>query len=247
MPSRQPIASSIAKVAGHGRAWCVVPGCERHTVLVNGKGLSGRYCKHHIKFKARHGSVWHRSYSAADLRPYFRAAHSYINPRLLTDPSIKHAVERLAFVVEGAPYEQANRLRGLPATTRAEIAFGRFRKRGVKPEKLLAIALAVTALIAEDPLADKATEFRRVQIAKACHRRASGFHRVWSERSSLHIFARSTGRVLRILGSMIEERCDAAVHAHLEEILKLKVRRYGHYPGNAASGIEAIHGADSRV
>jgi hypothetical protein len=107
----------------------------------------------------------------------------------------------------------------------------------VKPEKLLAITLAVCALITDDPRADKSPEFRRVQIAKACHRRASGFHKVWSERSSLHIFARSTGRVLRILGRTLEELCEAAIHEHLEGILRLKERRYGLHPNVVASGV----------
>jgi hypothetical protein len=230
--SKQSINSRLATIAGQGKARCVVFGCERRTMLMSGKGLSGRYCKHHTQFNARHGSVWHRSYSATDLKPYLRAATSYINPRLLTKPatSIKNTVDRLAFMIECAPYEQATRLGGLPASTRADIAFGRFRKRGVKPETLLAITLAVYALIADDPRADKASEFRRVQIAKACHRRASGFHKVWSERSSLHVFARSTGRVLRIMGTMLETVCEAAIHEHLEGILKLKVRRYGLHP-----------------
>jgi hypothetical protein len=213
-------------------------------MLMSGKGLSGRYCKHHIQFKARHGSMWHPSYSATDLKPYLRAATSYINPRLLTDVSIKNAMDRLAFMIEGAPYEQATRLRGLPAAIRADIAFGRFRKRGVKPETLLAVTLAVPALIADDSRADKTLEFRRVQIAKAAHRRASGFHKIWSERSSLHVFARSTGRVLRILGKMLEERCEAAVVDHLEGVRRLKVRRYGPHPNTVANGIlEANHDA----
>jgi hypothetical protein len=213
-------------------------------MLVTGKGLSGRYCKHHIEFKARHGSVWHRSYSAGDLKPYLQAATSYINPRLPTapafaNPSIKNAVDRLAFMIEAAPYEQATRLNGLPASTRAEIAFGRFRKRGVKPETLLIITLAVCALITDDPRADKTHEFRQVQTAKACHRRASGFHRVWSERASLHVFARSTGRVLRILGKLLEERCAGVIEDHLEGVLKLKIRRYGPHPNTTANGSNA--------
>lgn len=217
-------------------------------MLMSGNGLSGRYCKLHTQFKARHGSVWHRSYSATDLKPYLRAATSYINPRLHTKPAtnIANAGDRLAFMIEGAPYEQATRLRGLPASTRADIAFGRFRKRGVKPEKILAITFAVCALIADDPRADKTLEFRRVQIAKACHRRASGFHKVWSERSSLHVFARSTGRVLRIIGKMIEAVCEPAIHEHLEGVLKLKVRRYGPHP-NAIVASGGMHEEYSRV
>lgn len=253
---KQSINSRLTSVTGRGKAWCVVPGCERRTMQMSGKGLSGRYCKIHTQFKARHGSMWHRSYSAGDLRPYLRAATSYINPRLFaaTGPlladtaamahphfSIRNAIDRLAFMIEGAPYEQATRLRGLPASTRADIAFGRFRKRGVKPEKLLAITLAVCALITDDPRADKTPEFRRVQIAKACHRRASGFHRVWSERSSLHVFARSTGRVLRILGKTLEELCAAAIDEHLEGILKLKVRRYGLHPNATITSGATMH------
>lgn len=214
----------------------MVPNCERRTMLMSGKGLSGRYCKLHIQFKARHGSMWHPSYSAGELRPFLRAANSYINPRLnpadpaFVNPSLKNAVDRLAFMIESALYERASSLRGLPAATRAEIAFGRFRKRGVKPETLLARTLAVCALIADDPRADKTPEFRHVQIGKSSHHLASGYHRVWSERSSLHVFARSTGRVLRILGKWLEERCAGAIEEHLEGILKLKAKRYGPHP-----------------
>lgn len=232
---KQSIASRIATITSHGKPRCSVSGCERPTTLMSGDGLSHHYCKHHVRFAARHGSLWHRSYSASDLKPYLRAATSYINARLLTDPSIRDAMDRLTFMIVGSPYEQATRLRGLSATTRAEIAFGRFRKRGIKADKLLAITFAVHALVVEDPLADKTTEFRVVQVAKACHRRASGFHRVWSERLSLHAFARSTGRVLRILGRMLEERCEAAIHDHLEGILGLKVKRYGLHPNANAS------------
>jgi hypothetical protein len=112
----------------------------------------------------------------------------------------------------------------------------------VKPETLLAITLAVCALITDDPRADKTPEYRHVQIAKAAHRRASGFHRVWSERSSLHVFARSTGRVLRILGKMLEEYCQGAIEVHVSEILKLKVKRYGPHPNS-----EIRHEEYSRV
>jgi hypothetical protein len=246
--SKQTIKARLMAATSHGRTWCVVSGCERRTMLMSGKGLSGRYCKHHVQFRSRHGSLWKRSYSAGDLKPYLAAATSYVNPRLLTDASIKDAMDRLTFMIEGSPYEQATRLRGLSATARAEIAFGRFRKRGIKADKLLVITFAVHALVIEDPLADKTTEFRLVQIAKACHRRASGFHMVWSARSSLHAFARSTGRVLRILGRMLEERCEAAIHDHLEGILALKMKRYGPHPNASANGNpNAIHGTHFHV
>src|SRR5262249_7336175 len=152
-----------------------------------------------------------------------------------TDPQIKNAVERLALLLGQSPYEIATRLRGLSPKTRAAIAFGRLRKRGIKPERLLAIHLAITALIEEDPGSHRVKEFRLVQIAKAVHRLASGYHRVWPQQDKngrafkieLHAYARSTGRVLRLIGQAIEERCEWATEKHVAGVMALKVKRYG--------------------
>jgi hypothetical protein len=172
------------------------------------------------------------------LKPYLAAAISYIRPRLETDPQIKGAVARLAALLEQSPYEIVTRLRGLPAKTRADIAFGRLRKRGIKPERLLAIHFAITGLIEEDPRSHRVKEFRLTQLAKAAHRLASGYHRVWPQqdqkgrilRIELHAYARSTGRVLRFIGQAIEERCEWATEKHLAGVLALKVKRYGRHP-----------------
>jgi hypothetical protein len=161
-----------------------------------------------------------------------------------TDREISDAVARLTILMEQSPYEIATRLRGLPARTRADIAFGRLRKRGIKPERLLAIHLAVTALIDEDPGSHRVKEFRLVQVAKATHRLASGYHRVWPQqdkngrefRIELHAYARSTGRVLRLIGQAIEERCEWATEKHLAGVLALKVKRYGRHPALPKAG-----------
>ncbi|MGY4306258.1 hypothetical protein ACVIJ6_003501 [Bradyrhizobium sp. USDA 4369] len=217
---------------------CAIPGCHQSTMRSAGLGLASFHCKRHVEHKARHGSHWHRSYSALDLKPYLNAAISYIRPRLETDPEIKEAIAQLALLLEQSPYEIATRLRGLSAKTRADIAFGRLRKKGIKPERLLAIHLAITALIEEDPGSHRVKEFRLVQVAKAVHRLASGYHRVWPQqdkngrtfRIELHAYARSTGRVLRLIGQMIEERCEWATEKHLAGVLALKVKRYGRHP-----------------
>jgi hypothetical protein len=203
-----------------------------------GVGLASFHCKRHVEHKARHGSHWHRSYRADELKPYLAAATSYIRPRLDTDPQIKDAVARLALLLEQSPYEIATRLRGLPAKTRADVAFGRLRKRGIKPKRLLAIHLAITALIEEDPGCHRVKEFRLTQLAKAVHRLASGYHRVWPQqdqkgrtfRIELHVYARSTGRILRLIGQAIEDRCEWATEKHLAGVLALKVKRYGRHP-----------------
>jgi hypothetical protein len=203
-----------------------------------GTGPASFHCKRHVEHKARHGSHWHRSYRAEELKPYLAAAASYIRPRLKADAEIKDAVGRLAILLEQAPYEIATRLRGLPPKTRADVAFGRLRKKGIKPERLLAIHLAITALIEEDPSSHRVKEFRLVQVAKAAHRLASGYHRVWPMqnkngrdfRIELHIYAASRGNVLRLIGQAIEERCEWATAKHLDGVLALKVKRYGRHP-----------------
>jgi hypothetical protein len=203
-----------------------------------GIGLAIFHCERHVEHKARHGSHWHRSYRAEELKPYLVAATSYIRPRMEADRTIKDAIAGLNAIMGRVPYEIATRLRGLPARTRADIAFGRLRKWGIKPERLLAIHLAVTALIEEDPGSHRVKEFRLVQIAKAVHRLASGYHRVWPQqdkrgrtfRIELHAYARSTGRVLRLIGMAIEEQCEWATEKHLAGVLALKVKRYGKHP-----------------
>ena len=126
----------------------------------------------------------------------------------------------------------------MPAKQRAQIALGRLRKAGIKPERLLVIHIAITALIEEDPGSHRTKEFRLVQTAKAVHRLASGYHRVWPHqdqkgrtvRIELHKYPRSSGRVLRLLGEMIEEQCEWATERHLAGVLALKVKRYGNHP-----------------
>jgi hypothetical protein len=239
--SREPLIKErrISRpLAAEPAETCSIPGCGRRTMLATGDGLAAFHCKRHVEHRARHGSHWHRSYRADELKPYLAAATSYIRPRVETDPQITNAVARLTALLEQSPYEIATRLRGLPAKTRASIAFGRLRQRGIKPERLLAIHLAVTALVEEDPGSHRTKEFRLVQTAKALHRLASGHHRVWPQqdqkgrtfRIELHAYARSTGRVLRFIGQAVEERCEWATERHFAGMLALKVKRYGRHP-----------------
>lgn len=226
---------------------CAIPGCGQPTMRAAGIGLAAFHCVRHVAFRARNGSLWHPTYRAAELKPYLAAATSYVRPRLETDRQIKEVIAQLAVLLEQSPYEIATRLRGLSPKARAGIAFGRLRKKGIKPERLLAIHLAITALIEEDPGSHRVKEFRLVQVAKAAHRLASGYHRVWPQqdkngrtfRIELHAYARSTGRVLRLIGQAIEERCEWATEKHLRGVLAVKIKRYGKHPALVphASGI----------
>ena len=135
-----------------GMPICAIPGCGRKTMRAAGVGLAAFHCRRHVDHKARHGSHWHGTYRAADLKPYLAAATSFLRPKLETDHFIRAAVSAVRYLMDDAgPAEIATRLRGVSAARRARIALARLRVADVPPERFLAIVLAVTALIEEDP------------------------------------------------------------------------------------------------
>lgn len=222
-----------------GLTTCAIPGCRNPTMRAAGTGLAAFHCRKHVDHKARHGSHWHGTYSAAELKPYLAAATSYVRLRAESDRFVKQALTDIALLLEEAgPTEIATRLMGMSATRRARIALARLRVAGIKPKRFVAIVLAITALIEEDPGSHRTKEFRVVQIAKALHRLASGYHRVWelqdhkgrSQKIELHAFPRSSGPVLRLIGKAVEEPCEWVVEKHLSAILALKVKRSGVHP-----------------
>jgi hypothetical protein len=211
-----------------------------------GTGLAAFHCRKHVEHKARHGSHWHGTYSAAELKPYLAAAASFVRLRAESDRFIKQALTDIALLLEEAgPTEIATRLKGMSATKRARIALARLRVAGIKPERFVAIVLAVTALIEEDPGSHRTKEFCVVQIAKALHRLASGYHRVWelqdqkgrSQKIELHAFPRSSGPALRLIGKAVEQPCEWVVEKHLSPVLALKVKRYGRHPALRAASL----------
>jgi hypothetical protein len=204
-----------------------------------GTGLAAFHCKHHVEHKARHGSHWHGTYKAAEIAPYRKAADAWLKANA-GDITVVSALNALRTLLDSSgPFTPSTSLRGLPARDRSRIAFVRLARAEVRPEAILAIHLAVSALIEEDPGSHRVKEFRIVQVAKAVHRLASGYHRKWEFEGAdgrkrvteLHGYARSTGRVLRFIGEEIDKACEAVVADHLADVLALKVERYGMHPG----------------
>lgn len=215
-------------------------------MLATGEGLAGFHCRRHVEHRARHGSHWHGTYSAAELKPYLAAATSYIRPRLESDKHVKVAIAGIRSALETAgPTEIATRLRGMSAQKRARIALARLRVAGIKPERFVIIVLAVSALIEADPGSHRTKEFRIVQIAKALHRLASGTHKRWPyhdaqgrpRQTEMHAFPRSSGQVLRIMGRAVEKQCEWATEKHLSGVLALKIKRYGSHPARVGAMI----------
>lgn len=118
----------------------------------------------------------------------------------------------------------------LPPETKAKASLAMLRERNVPPERILAVTLAVLAAITEDPFGPGGDRvlFRRVQIAEALRRRASGTHVVY-EGTGIRWdrYPRSSGRVLERLGAVVEAACEFAMGRHAAAVLDLKKARYG--------------------
>src|SRR5258708_1103950 len=82
-----------------------------------------------------------------------------------------------------------------------------------RAERPLAIALAGEAIDREEPTTPRSRHFVKVQTAKAAHRLASGYHRKFDWKLSdgsdgrieVHKYARSPGRVLVHMGTMLTD------------------------------------------
>src|SRR4051812_22567856 len=112
---------------------CSVPGCGGPAAVIRG-GLAQHHCRQHVLHKARHGSHWHPTYPAAELRPYTRAASSWLIANR-ANVDVGAAIQDLNHVLAFAGrVDPAMNLRGKPATYRAKIAFARLREAGVGAE-----------------------------------------------------------------------------------------------------------------
>lgn len=191
---------------------CRVIGCKRPARAATQDGLDTRFCRAHADHYARHGSPYTRSYTAAEINPYRRAALDWLTTNE-GDRLVRNAIERVRGLYERAgPHVEAFRLRGLSPRERANAAWARLRKAEVDPRNIVAAWLAVEMKSKNDPQAETRSEFKRVQAAKIIHRMASGTHKRWSQGASgsteLHVYPASRGLVLRHLGSDIESAAE---------------------------------------
>jgi hypothetical protein len=213
-------------------------------MLSVGEGLAQSHCRYHVQFRARHGSHWCPTYKAADLRPYLQSAAQWIKQRR-TEPFIARSLIALRALLDGAgPVHPAQDIKWRTAPSRGRIAFARLREANVKPERLLAIHMAVSALIEDDAGSHRVTEYRIVQVAKCAHRLASGTHRHWEiplddgrlAPIEFHAYPKSSGRVLRVIGKEIEEICSGVTERDLQALRDLKLARFGPHHRSCRDG-----------
>jgi hypothetical protein len=211
---------------------CTVPGCGRATEARQGNGLSPYLCRFHRAHRARQGSPLKKSYTGPQLKPYIRVAESFSRAHK-ADQYIQWSLDRIAGSLAGAgPVRSVDDLLWLDAREKARASLAMLRERQVPPLRILAVILGVLCAIEEDtygPGSDGRL-WRRVQISKALRRKASGTHRVYESGLKLNRYPRSSGKVLEVLGRMMEDDADFAIHEHLQAVLKLKQERYGVAP-----------------
>ncbi len=233
-----------------GVARCTIPGCKRQTMRGAGNGLSSTHCRYHVQQKARHGSHWHPSYSAGELRPYLKTATMWLKAHQ-EDRFVAAALAKLdALLLTSGPVEHYNDLIDMPPAKKAKVALARVREAGIKPLRLLAIHMAMSALIEEDSGSHRVTEFKIVQVAKCVHRLASGTHRRWEMWqlndkppvvTELHKYPRPSGRPLRFLGKAIDDACGDATSTHLQAFIGLKRVRFGLHPSQLPGWLPFWH------
>jgi hypothetical protein len=230
--TRSELLRRVRTASDDALRFCTIPGCGRPPEARQGNGLSPYLCRYHRQFRARHGSPLKRSYTGPELQPYVRAAASFIKAHR-ADRYIGWSLDRVALGLSGAgPVQGVNDLRWMEPRAKARASLAMLRERKVPAERILALTLGVLAAIEEDtygPGGDRVL-FRRVQIAKALRRRASGSHVVYDSGLRLDRYPRSAGKVLEVLGAIIEKACEFAIDGHLTAVLALKQDRYGKLP-----------------
>jgi len=235
---KQRIRIAQADAISSDMTRCTIPGCGRQTMRATGQGLAAFHCKRCVERRARFGSYWAPSLLATDLKPYLDVATQWIKEHR-SDTFITHALIALQGLLDTAGRaENAQDIKWRSASSRARIAFARLRDANVKPERLLAIHMAVSALIEDDAGSHRVTEYRIVQVAKAAHRLASGTHRHWdlpmddgsTAPIEFHAYPKSSGRVLRAIGKAIEEICSMVTERDLQALRDLKRERFGKHP-----------------
>lgn len=175
-----------------------------------------------MEFHRRHGSFWHRSFLAAELKPYRKAALRWLKVHH-KDPEVTRVASALNALLKGSGQSMsAYDTRYLPPPQKARIALARLHEADVLGERLIEITLTISARINHrGPHADQ--EFLEVQIAKLAHRLASGTHRTRSGLSRIPSkYPHSTGKVLRILGHSIWDiAAIAADSAAIEDVIRM--------------------------
>lgn len=210
MSRRIELAGSTRRESGR----CEVEGCTEPVEVRYG----GRLCSDHRTHRARHGSASKSSYTGLELRPYLRAAKGHVRKHL-EDEQIRHALERLRFLILGEPVKSPGRLRRQKSLEKVAPLLLGLRRARVRPDEILAIILGVFAAAEEDSGKAREPDYPYVQVAKVV-RRKKGV-------SGQPAASDSRGLPLLLFGRLLVRASSHAIQAHFAKVLSLKIRRSG--------------------
>jgi hypothetical protein len=140
---------------------CRIFGCPNQTTAGTSKGLNRLYCRKHEDHHERHGSYTKRSYSAAQVNPYRRAAFDWLTQNRDKTLVILALRSIEALYQHSGPRVEAFRLSGKPPEERAGAAWARLRNAHVDPRIPLAAWIGIEMLILDDPQPERKAEFTR--------------------------------------------------------------------------------------
>src|SRR5262249_38089869 len=104
---------------------CSILGCARLAMGAAGHCYAQFHCRYHVQFKARHGSHWHNTYKAADLKPYLASAAEWINQQR-GEVSARYALQGLQGLLDSAGRtEPAQDMMQRSGADKARVAFAR--------------------------------------------------------------------------------------------------------------------------
>jgi hypothetical protein len=119
------------------------------------------------------------------------------------------------------------------------MALGRLYRADIPIPRLLSIVLGASALLEDDYGLCRTEEYRRVTIAKVCHRLASGTHTVYGQGTGSEwkrsVYPMSSGLVLRKLGGLILTETGHLLPWAIPEIIRLKTEASGEHPSHRST------------
>lgn len=230
----RPEVTKRAKRPDSFSSYCRIIGCPHPARAGTDNGLDRRYCRRHADHFSRHGSPTKRSYTAAQLKPHRKTVRKWLKENR-QDVWLRNAVDRVKGLYDrSAPHVEAFRLAGMSPRDRAWAAWARLKRAGIDSLKPIEAWLVIELAVACDLQPEFKPEFKRVQAAKLVHRMASGSHKVWEsevprrmanyfttevQRTELHVYPHSRGRVLRHIGSDLQEACELLVDQHIGALI----------------------------
>jgi hypothetical protein len=193
--------------------YCTACASGTLTEAAAGRGLSQRFC-HRCRLRlARHGSAFRMSYSAEDMKPFLVAAQKWLKQQQ-DNSMVKRVEASLSSLLSAAGKPQiATRMVRTSAVAKATNALAKLRLRGVKPSRIICMAIATQAIA--ESRGERGRLWVHVQTARIVHRKAARFIPPGMEDKKSaqgvklkwghEIYGPSSGPFLRVLGKQIVE------------------------------------------